>query len=655
MSGREKRNVSKPGSYKEFDKSGRDMDKDKESNTGQSELEIFAPTEDPDLGLESKLKKRNKSRKDRVEEEESSELGPDIPEKELAIEREIQSRKRDDNVTKELTKNGESHDAGADIRVDAVMHDQDNEQALGAGALGMSALQSVGALGTNALQGEPERKKPAKTPRKAKAKKNMVSTAEFAKILASGTTMSMMSDEQLARLSEEQFNQILNQEQDMQEQLARDRTVRARRHQQKLLHEKRLKEEAENRLQEQRFQQEMAEIQQARQRAEAEMLQPLTDHRSVQRFEYERQDNNVSADRFPGAFSVPSDSPSKFRFTTQTGNTKFRGVKAPASSTAVRPTEQPLITACDASEFAEAQNAEEHQNINTRRLQLTESAKQLADDSNLFDCSITGVKALQQHGLWLDDQTRTHLPPNRDIQMNKDRARSRVRTTPPYGLSKGRQTVIENQAADKSGESKEEKIKSGITEKAEASVRQKLTWPQKNLGFKFIQEPLGFNQLTFEHLIVGEITTIRNCQSMVEAKHRMRLLERIGYWRLRGADWSQIRAFYAAILAGIEAEEFAWDVSFADIESMIIDKPLVAAAVKPDKKPNQRVAKKTEGIWFCKDYNSEMGCELDPGHNVTTPQGDMKAAQHICAKCWRFKKQKREHAETSTDCPFKNQ
>lgn len=210
---------------------------------------------------------------------------------------------------------------------------------------------------------------------------------------------------------------------------------------------------------------------------------------------------------------------------------------------------------------------------------------------------------------------------------------------------------MEKPSRDHSGGSKEEKIKSGITEKAEASVRQKLTWPQKNLGFKFIQEPLGFNQLTFEHLIVGEITTIRNCPDIKEAKHRMRLLERIGYWRLRGADWSQVRAFYAAIIAGIEAEEFGWEVSFADIESMIIDKPLVASAVKPDKK---QVKKKTEMVWFCKDYNSESGCDLDPGHTLVTPRGDSRQALHICARCWRMKKVKKEHSEASSECQSKS-
>lgn len=118
---------------------------------------------------------------------------------------------------------------------------------------------------------------------------------------------------------------------------------------------------------------------------------------------------------------------------------------------------------------------------------------------------------------------------------------------------------------------------------------------------------------------------------MVEAKHRMRLLERIGYWKLRGAEWSQVRAFYAAIIAGIESDEFSWDVPFADIESMIIDKPLVSAAIKPDKKGVSKPTKKTEGTWFCRDYNSEkwVCVGVGPQHNYSQ-RGYKTCSAHLC-------------------------
>lgn len=186
-------------------------------------------------------------------------------------------------------------------------------------------------------------------------------------------------------------------------------------------------------------------------------------------------------------------------------------------------------------------------------------------------------------------------------------------------------------------------------------VKTKLNWPQKQLGFRFIQEPLGFNQLTFDHLIVGEIATIRNTLDMHEAQHRLRLLERIGYWKLRGADWTQVRAFFAAILAGIEAQEFGWDVEYGEFESMIIDKPLASAAVKPDKKQSAYKTRSSykNDAWYCKEYNTEEGCQLESGHLVTTPKGDQKPALHICAKCLRTNKTKKFHSEVSSECPLK--
>lgn len=208
---------------------------------------------------------------------------------------------------------------------------------------------------------------------------------------------------------------------------------------------------------------------------------------------------------------------------------------------------------------------------------------------------------------------------------------------------------------DRSGEhsiKSEEKLRSGMMEKSSTNVKTKLVWPQKQLGYRYIQEPLSFNQLTFDHLVVGEIATVRNCTDSNEIKHRLRLLERVGYWKLRGAEWPQIRAFYAAILAGIEADEFGWEVDYGEFESMIIDKPLASAAIKPDRRNVYKTKNRIDN-WYCKEFNTEEGCSLEPGHIVITPKGDQKAAAHICAKCWKIKKVRKEHSECSSECPLR--
>lgn len=628
---REKRSTSQPESYKDFDRSGRTSTENK--GEGEDFIDYFAPSEDPVLGSETKGKKKLRARAKSAEAEEvipdnTEELVvPEVPEKE-------------DSFSMEGDKN-------SGVGKHVAIH----------------STETVSAVAPEIIPRAP------KTPKKANKRKNTMSTTDFNKLMNSGATLDSLSDEQIARLSEEQFNLLLDGEKHIQEQIERDRVVRARRHQQMLAREERMRAETESRMIEQKQEEELLLARENRLRLEAEAKVAEQKRQEEflflqqQRIRLEQESRSTSSRLVHSAETdeFRSDSSQKFQFLRPTSVLPSEPEVA-VNKNPVRVGIQNKSTLSSVTGPAAGQS-ETDMNLDRlfashdeARLDLSETAKRLADDENLYDCSATGVKSLQQHGLWLHDK--------RAEQNKLERGRSSVRTTPPYGISKKKhhdemasgpfnpdQTTLQNR--EKTGESKEEKIKSGITEKAEASVRQKLTWPQKNLGFKFIQEPLGFNQLTFEHLIVGEITTIRNCQNILEAKHRMRLLERIGYWRLRGADWSQIRAFYAAIIAGIEAEEFNWDVSFADIESMIIDKPLVAAAVKPDKKNVK--SKKAETLWFCRDFNSELGCDQDSGHMVVTPRGDSKAAMHICSRCWRIKKYKKEHSESSLDCPLRGQ
>lgn len=635
---REKRNTSQPESYRDFDRSGRTSN---DKGEGEDFVDYFAPSEDPVLGSEAKSKRKTRAKSKSVETEEDTlvEVTALVPGKE--IHDKIQTEK---NLK-------ETEHVGVQSGV-----------TVGAGALEQVALAP-------------------KTPKKTNKKKNTMSSTDFNKLLNSGTTLDALSDEQLARLSEEQFNLLLDGERDIQEQLERDRIIRARRHQQMLAKENRMRVETELRMAEQKQEEELLLAQENRLRLEAEARLSEQKRREEflllqqQRIRIEQESRTANARLVDSELSeveanrttqIRSEPPQKFQFirpnlvSSSEQDTRMNRSSSRSSGSKKNNASSGRGTGLSQSD-TEMNLDRLFGGPEETRMDLSESAKRLAEDENLYDCSVTGVKSLQQHGLWMHGK-HTETGAAQDVT---DRGRSLVRTTPPYGISRqkhGEDTMARSfdsdpassQKRENPGELKDEKIKSGITEKAEASVRRKLTWPQKNLGFKFIQEPLGFNQLTFEHLIVGEITTIRNCQNILEAKHRMRLLERIGYWRLRGADWSQIRAFYAAIIAGIEAEEFQWDVSFADIESMIIDKPLVAAAVKPDKKATGK-SRKSEIIWFCRDFNSDLGCEQDSGHSVVTPRGDTKAALHICSRCWRIKKFKKEHSEASADCPLRGQ
>ncbi len=85
------------------------------------------------------------------------------------------------------------------------------------------------------------------------------------------------------------------------------------------------------------------------------------------------------------------------------------------------------------------------------------------------------------------------------------------------------------------GHCQHRKIKSGIHERPSQCVKEHLTWPQKHLKYSFIDDALSFKQLMFEHLIVGELDTIQITRNSKEVAGRLCLLERVSYWKLRGA------------------------------------------------------------------------------------------------------------------------
>ena len=115
---------------------------------------------------------------------------------------------------------------------------------------------------------------------------------------------------------------------------------------------------------------------------------------------------------------------------------------------------------------------------------------------------------------------------------------------------------------DGEGEHRGTKSKSGMLEKASCSIKQKQTWPQKNLGEDWANEELEFKQLRFEHMAAGETRTIETCTEPAQILGRLRLLRRIAYLKLRGFEWYMVRKMYAAILTSIETGELSWESNF---------------------------------------------------------------------------------------------
>ena len=192
------------------------------------------------------------------------------------------------------------------------------------------------------------------------------------------------------------------------------------------------------------------------------------------------------------------------------------------------------------------------------------------------------------------------------------------------------------------------KVKSGIYDKPSSKVKTKMIWPQKQLKFAFISKGVDFTNLTFEHFVAGQVMTIKSCKSEFEKSNRLRLLERICYWKIKGASWEQLREFYAAFVSAIKAHEMRWDDPLHELESMMIDKPALNVALKFEKRTRNHIEK-----WFCKDYNSSRGCSLQSGHKVMI-RGDEREATHMCAKCWDMVKQVKNHPRVAETCPYYN-
>ena len=203
-----------------------------------------------------------------------------------------------------------------------------------------------------------------------------------------------------------------------------------------------------------------------------------------------------------------------------------------------------------------------------------------------------GMRQLQRLDIWQERESHERTDEMRRIATTPGRTHS---SPPQRHRSRSRDREGEclrtNKYSRRSCSRSMSPMESGMYDRATKAVLEKLVWPQKNLHYGFLQEGLSFRQLTFYHLVAGEITTIATA-SPTERRGRLWLLERLAYWMLRGARWEQVRGLYAAVLRGIEAHELSWWDLWEDIESMMINKPETGSAIKPDKQVTQEKSEK---------------------------------------------------------------
>lgn len=293
------------------------------------------------------------------------------------------------------------------------------------------------------------------------------------------------------------------------------------------------------------------------------------------------------------------------------------------------------------------------------------NAMALTHDENLDICRQTGTSRLKNMGIAPEQMTSKkgrRSEPVRDDMIGGARPKVLQKTSstsllPGPGAMAVRQPVvgklddgesvisvdskmsIEGNNSDKSLIDKK-KIKSGMYAKVADDVVKQLKWPHKKLATRWVPGRLLMNQLTFEHVVAGELAIIQRATDPEEVRSRIHILQKVAYWNMQNEGWPRVREVYMSILHSIEEGESNFKSSFDEFDSLFPVKRNVLQPKKTGKKE----------VYWCRAYNKGQ-CTEESGHK-TLISGMERVVQHICAACWKIGKREK-HMETDPACPQK--
>ena len=186
---------------------------------------------------------------------------------------------------------------------------------------------------------------------------------------------------------------------------------------------------------------------------------------------------------------------------------------------------------------------------------------------------------------------------------------------------------------------------------------EQIKYPQFSLGqiSGYIGQNIKYEHLTYEQFVAGELVTIGNAVNKQEVKGRTSLLQRIATWRLRtNVSWPQIRQAFSHILRKIEDHEIDWTANWDEYERRIYDKVLITGNPNNSNTGSTNRPRRTnqEVIWFCKAFQKLEGCPKEAPHQGRVGN-IVRQMHHICAACWLRDKVKKNHSESSSECPQK--
>lgn len=194
--------------------------------------------------------------------------------------------------------------------------------------------------------------------------------------------------------------------------------------------------------------------------------------------------------------------------------------------------------------------------------------------------------------------------------------------------------------SDKS-DTEKKKLKSGMYAKVADDVVKQLKWPHKKLATRWVPSRLQMNQLTFEHVVAGELAIIQRATDPEEVRSRLHILQKVAYWNMQNEGWSRVREVYMSILHSIEEGEATFKSTFNEYDPMF--------PVKRSTMQNKKQITRKETFW-CKAYNKGQCSEESPHKAMVA--GMERTVQHICANCWKQGKKER-HPDSDPTCPQK--
>ncbi len=198
------------------------------------------------------------------------------------------------------------------------------------------------------------------------------------------------------------------------------------------------------------------------------------------------------------------------------------------------------------------------------------------------------------------------------------------------------------------------KIRSGRRKTCDDSVLFPQRWPQSALSLQYVSQKVSYDDLTTPLFVAGYVQEILDDEPISDiAAAKLDHLVNLMY-TAANHPWELILDINAAVFNCIEMGKKDWGDNFFDIESRIVQN------FKPKQKGsntrqsfqsrNSNRPRNSPVPMFCRQYQTGK-CTFSSSSHHAILRGNSVTVNHICASCALLEGVRREHPESSRDCP----